>query len=177
MVEIEFMSDTATRYGVVVGLVKGTEIYLSRRIDDKKFAFPKKWQFLNGYLKETLEISIEAAHRTVLEETGINIHKNRFYFLNSITVGKEFYYIYLVHLKDDETPIEIDEKVFGHSNWKAFPLDKAVVLDLVPCLRTILRKLLKTLAIAERGKMKETQKIGYYPAEGVNGAEDQGVSL
>ena len=85
MVEIEFMSDTATRYGVVVGLVKGTEIYLSRRIDDKKFAFPKKWQFLNGYLKETLEISIEAAHRTVLVEPVIvNVYAS---FLKNRSVG------------------------------------------------------------------------------------------
>ena len=169
------MSDTPTRYGVVVGLVKGTEIYLSRRTDEKKYAFPKKWQFVNGYLKETLEISIEAAHRETLRETGLDIHKSRFYYLNSITVGNEFYYIYLVHLNENESPVEIDEKIFGHSNWKAFPLDKAVVLDLVPCLRTILRKLLKTLAVAERGKMKETQKIQYYPAEGGAGGEDQGV--
>ena len=135
-----------TRYGAAIGLIKGKEVYLSRRIDTP--LFPKKWQFANGRLKGQ-EQSQDSAVRIVEEQTGIKIGKDRLYYLRAVTIpdSNEFYYIYLVHLQDSETPINVDNKYF--SDWKLFNLTAAGVLDLVPGIRTILRKLNKSLLKVE----------------------------
>lgn len=155
--------NTKSRYGVCVGLFKGKEVYLSRRMD--VLAFPKKWQFVNGYLRDTInanEISQDAAVRILKEDTGLDIHRNRLHYINLLDVAGEYYYLYLVHLNDDEIPQDkpfLPGEPTIHSDWKVFPLDKALVLDLVPGLRTVIRKLHKCLNKLEEEKKKKTQKI------------------
>jgi ADP-ribose pyrophosphatase YjhB (NUDIX family) len=133
---------------------KYEEIYLSRRVDTP--IFPKKWQFVNGPLRGQEE-SKEAALRVLEEQTGIYATKDRLHFLHSIqlTETEEFYYLFLMHLRPTEAPIQqVVYKKF-YSDWRAFKLEKAVVLDLVPGIRTPIRKLLITLT---RIKANETRE-------------------
>ncbi len=138
------MSDEHTRYGAAIGLFKGKEIYLSRRIDVP--LFPKKWQFVNGGLKGS-EQSLDAAMRVVAEQTGITIDKSRLHYITGIpcTQTNEYYYVYLVHLQDLEIPVNTD--IQHRSDWRLFSLESAIVLDVVPGLRHILVK-------ARRGLLK-----------------------
>jgi ADP-ribose pyrophosphatase YjhB (NUDIX family) len=135
-----------TLYGAAIGLFKGKEVYLSRRIDTP--LFPKKWQFLNGRLKG-IEQSQDGAVRIVEEQTGIKVDKSRLHYINSVTIAEsgEFYYVYLVHLQDSEIPVNTDNKY--RSDWKLFNLTAASVLDLVPGIRHILKKLNKCLIKVE----------------------------
>ena len=135
-----------TVYGVVVCLVKNKQVYLSRRIDTTLFS--KKWQFLNTWMRGS-QSSFEAAINLVERETGIVITRDRLFFASSISLTSlhEFYYIYLVNLKDDEIVVDIEDK--HRSPWKPFPLLGAIVLDVVPAIRPILRKLLKGLNAVE----------------------------
>lgn len=145
---------TKTKYGAAVGLIKGEEIFLSRRVDTPVFA--NKWQFANGRLRGE-EDSKAAACRIVEEQTGIFTTPDRLHFLHAIQLTEvdEFYYLYLLHLKPVEAPIlqEVYKKYF--SDWRSFKLDKAVVLDLVPGIRVPIRKLLITLL---RLKSEETRQ-------------------
>lgn len=138
--------DTATRYGAAIGLFQGKEIFLSRRVDTPLFA--KKWQIVNARLKG-IEQSQEGAIRIVEDQTGIQLTRDRLHYISSITLSDtaEFYYVYLVHLKDGETPINSDTKY--RTEWKKFKLENAVVLDLVPGIRPVLRKLLRCLIKVE----------------------------
>lgn len=141
-----------TLYGAAIGLFKGDEVILSRRIDTPKF--PKKWQFCNGRLRGQ-EQSQDAAIRIVKEQTGIQLDKKQLHYINSISLAEshEFYYVYLVHLKDDEKPTNTDTKY--RSNWRQFKLGNACVLDLVPGIRNILRKLLSCLIKVREMEAKE----------------------
>jgi ADP-ribose pyrophosphatase YjhB (NUDIX family) len=152
-----------SKYGVAVGLFKGKEVYLSRRMD--VLTFSKKWQIVNGYLNDTTkanELSQDAAIRILKDDTGLDIHRNRLHYINLLDFAGERYYLYLVHLNEGEEP---KNKPFCtgeptiHSDWKLFPLDRAMVLDLVPGLRTVMRKLHKCLNKLEEDKKKTTQKI------------------
>ena len=152
----------STRYGVAVGLFKGKEVYLSRR--SEKIIFGKKWQFINGRMRGA-EVSAEGALRLVEEQTGITITKDRLHDVGNISVEQtgEFYYVYLVHLKEGECPTNPDEKIRGP--WRLFPMEASIVLDLVPGVRNILRKLHKCLAKVELetnltpAEMAEANKI------------------
>ena len=151
------MATEHTRYGVAVGLIKDKAIYLSRRIDTPMF--PKKWQFVNGWLWGS-EQSQDAALRVVETQTGIKIEKDRLNYINSLTVteSNEFYYIYLVHLEDSETPTNTDIKY--RSDWKLFPLEAASILDLVPGLRTIIRR--TRIALVRVEAMEKAAKTENY---------------
>ena len=145
----------ATMYGAAIGLFDGKEVYLSRRIDTPQF--PKKWQFVNARLRPS-EQSQSGAIRVVEDQTGIQLTNDRLHYVNAITLTDthEFYYVYLVHLRADEKPINSDTKY--RSEWKKFKLENAVVLDLVPGIRTILRRLLRCLIKVE--EMEKAQAKG-----------------
>lgn len=152
----------STRYGVAVGLFKGKEVYLSRR--SEKLIFGKKWQFINGRMKGA-EVSREGALRLVEEQTGITITSDRLHDVGSISVEQtgEFYYVYLVHLKEGECPTNPDEKIRGP--WRLFPMEASIVLDLVPGVRNVLRGLHRCLKKMETetnltpAEMVEANKI------------------
>ena len=133
-----------TKYGAAIGLIKGEEIFLSRRVDTPLYA--KKWQFANGRLRGE-EDSKEAACRIVEEQTGIFTTPDRLHYLHltQLTDIDECYYTFLLNLRPTECPVlqELYKKFF--SDWRAFKLEKAVVLDLVPGIRVPIRKLLVTL--------------------------------
>ena len=153
------MSDIlSTRYGVAVGLFKDKKVYLSRR--SEKTIFPKKWQFVNGRMKGA-ELSHAAAVRIVEEHTGIILTPERLHDIGNITVDEsgEFYYVYLVHLQDGECPINFDNKFNFYGNWRAFSMESSIVLDLVPGLRNILRKLYKCLMKIEGEKALTTEEM------------------
>ena len=135
-----------TCYGVIVCLIKDKEIYLSRRLDTPLFS--KKWQLLNSWMRSG-ESSFEVAINLIDKETGITITRDRLFIASTISITNlhEFFYIYLVNLNKNECVVDIEDKY--RSFWKAFPLNRAIVLDVVPAIRPILRKLLKNLAIAE----------------------------
>jgi len=132
-----------TTYGVAVGLVKDRGIYLSRRIDTP--LFPKKWQFVNGAMKQG-ENGHTASIRIAQDQTGLIIAGSKLHYIGSITIdaADEFYFVYLVHLKEHEVPTN-NNGVTDRSDWKLFKMNAAVVLDLVPGLRHILFKLNKAL--------------------------------
>jgi ADP-ribose pyrophosphatase YjhB (NUDIX family) len=144
-----------TIYGTAIGLFDGKEVYLSRRIDTP--LYPKKWQFVNARLKAS-EQSQAGAIRVVEDQTGIQLTNDRLCYVHAITIAdtNEFYYVYLVHLRPGEKPINSDTKY--RSEWKKFKLENAVVLDLVPGVRTILRKLLRCLIKVE--EMEKNQATG-----------------
>ena len=155
--------DKNMRYGVIIGLVTNDKkIYLSRRIDTIK-VYPKKWQLINDELKSVCESSLDAAARTIREETGINVTTNRLHHINLLQLDNQSYYIYMVHLAKGEIPFYIDDikiqrGMFNHTEWREFSLEQAVVLDLVPCLRSILRKLLTCMKKVESlPKEKKTE--------------------
>ena len=148
------MATEHTTYGVAVGLVKNKKIYLSRRLDTP--LFPKKWQFVNGWLWGC-EQSQDAAVRVVETQTGIKIGKDRLFYMNVLTVkeSNEFYYVYLVHLKDSEVPANTDGRY--RSEWKPFELKAAAILDLVPGLRNIIRKTWICMLRVEAEKKEKTE--------------------
>jgi len=130
---------TQTLYGAAVLLVKDKQVYLSRRTE--KVMFPKKWQFINGRLQH-LEQSMGAALRLVYEQTGIKIEdKKRLHFTRTVDVEStnEFYYVYLINLNKYETPVNTCERWRG--DWRLFKMESAVVLDVVPGIRGILKGL------------------------------------
>jgi len=73
-----------TLYGAAVVLIKNKQIYLSRRTE--KVMFPKKWQFINGRLRN-MEQSMDTAERLVEEQTKLKIDRRRLYFATNITVS------------------------------------------------------------------------------------------
>ena len=143
-----------TLYGAAIGLFKDKGVYLSRRIDTP--LFPKKWQFLNGGMKDG-ENGHNSSIRIAEEQTGIKLDDSRLHYITSINITQtnEFYFVYLVYLKNAEIPVNNCPK--HCSDWKLFTLDAAVVLDLVPGVRHILLKLNKALHRVELEiKVKDT---------------------
>jgi 8-oxo-dGTP pyrophosphatase MutT (NUDIX family) len=139
------MSETTMRklYGVGVGVIKNKQVYMCRRGDSIQ-PFGKKWQFIHGALLAG-EQSMQAACRLVEEQMGIKgITKDRLSFGTYVDEYKdEFYYVYLINLKPDEIPMNTDSNKRG--DWRLFSLDKAIPLDVLPGLRTILISLNRTL--------------------------------
>jgi ADP-ribose pyrophosphatase YjhB (NUDIX family) len=131
-----------TMYGAAVVLVKGDAIYLCRR-GEGALVFPKKWQFVNTHLKH-IETSIESAVRAIKEQTNLNVDKQRLCFIDWLNIDStnEYYYVHAVNLKPDEFPENTDSDVRG--DWRAYPLNKAIVLDVVPGIRSIMIKLYRS---------------------------------
>jgi len=138
-----------TLYGAAVVLIKNKQIYLSRRTE--KVMFPKKWQFINGRLRN-MEQSMDTAERLVEEQTKLKVDRRRLYFATNITVSEsnEFYYVYILNLTADEVPLNTCDRWRG--DWRIFPLDKATVLDVVPGIRPIIKALHRTLLKVESDK-------------------------
>jgi len=138
-----------TLYGAAVVLIKNKQIYLSRRTE--KVMFPKKWQFINGRLRN-MEQSMDTAERLVEEQTKLKIDRRRLYFATNITVSEsnEFYYVYILNLNEDEVPLNTCDRWRG--DWRIFPLDKASVLDVVPGIRGIIKGLHRSLLKLESDK-------------------------
>lgn len=150
------MSDTpiSTRYGVAIGLVYGKEIYLSRRTETV-VAFPKKWQFINGRMHGT-EQSKTAAIRLVEQQAGIFLEENRLHPMPHIEIPNsgEFYYVYFVHLTENEKPATDDINERCRGPWKQFPIEKAAILDVVTGIRPILRNLQAALKRVESENLR-----------------------
>ena len=138
-----------TLYGAAVVLIKNKQIYLSRRTE--KVMFPKKWQFINGRLRN-MEQSMDTAERLVEEQTKLKVDRRRLFFATNITVSEsnEFYYVYILNLTADEVPLNTCDRWRG--DWRIFPLDKASVLDVVPGIRPIIKALHRTLLKVEADK-------------------------
>ncbi len=131
-----------TIYGVAVGMVRYGQVFLSRRTET--VLYPKKWQFVNGRLKKG-EVSVEAAMRVLADQTDIVINdRERFSFVKGISTNdhREFWFVYLVTLGDNDIPMNTCERF--HGDWKPFDLERAEVLDVVDGIRPILRKMKKT---------------------------------
>jgi len=145
-----------TKYGVGIGLFRGKSVYLSQRMWNQ-LHYSNVWQIVYGSVKSDYERYADAAVRVVKEPTGLNIDVSRFCYIKSILVGlNEFYYIYFVHLKDDEQirPVTMEELAI-RSNLVPVPLDEAVLRTLVPGLEKILRRALISLRKSETVKVIE----------------------
>ena len=151
------MADEHTKYGAAIGLFRGKEIYMSRRIDVP--LFPKKWQFVNGRLKGS-EQSLDAAIRILQEQTGIKIDKSRLHYITGIpyTATNEYYYVYLVHLQDLEIPINTD--IEHRSDWKLFSLEAAIVLEEYDCAS--INNIIKTCQTMLKYRNAKTSKAPRY---------------
>lgn len=128
-----------TIYGAGVIMIKDKEIYLCRRTE--KVVIPKKWQFINGRIKNT-EQSMDTAVRLIEEQAMLKIDKRRLHYLQNVTSENEFYYVYVVNLKEGEVPMNTCNR--WREDWRLFPIEKACVLDVVPGIRTIIKVLEKT---------------------------------
>lgn len=130
-----------TIYGAGVVMVKDKEIYLCRRTE--KIIFPKKWQFINGRINGA-EQSMDTAIRLLNDQAMLRLDKRRLHFLQNVTVDEtnEFYYVYVVNLKEGEVPMNTCNR--WRENWRLFPINRATVLDLVPGIRPIIRTLERT---------------------------------
>jgi len=150
-------SDTKTLYGVLIGLVQNKRVYLSRRL--KVQLYPGKWQLINGHIRTGEEQSADASVRIVERDTGLKLDRNRFHYVHSVFIKEinEFYYVHLVHLKEDETPVSTENTVV--SALKSFKIADAVVLDVIPSVRSILKRLNASLVVYE-SKMKRLEKYG-----------------
>lgn len=149
----------STQYGVAVAIVSSEdkEVYLSRRIDTP--LFPKKWQIVNGRLRVN-EQSSEAALRVIERETGMKLGtEKRLHAVDPISLSEIncFYYVYLLALKNGETP-DLKENKF-RSEWRKFKLGNAVVLDLIPGTRSIINHLLKSYMKYNIEKSKKIQRL------------------
>ena len=139
-------------YGVAVALVKDKRVFLSRRMNT--VILPKKWQFINTRITG-IEQSQDSAVRVVEDETGVKLSKDRLYYTSYLSLPqlKEYYYLYLVGLRADETPIEIKNNF--RSSWRSFKIDDALVLDVIPGIREILKKMSVSLKAWELLKGKK----------------------
>lgn len=141
-----------TIYGAAVAMIKDREVYLCRRTE--KVIFPKKWQFVNGRLQHT-EQSMVTAVRVLEEQTMLKIDMRRLHFVANITVDEtnEFYYVYALNLKEGEVPMNTCNR--WRDNWRLFPFDKAIPLDVVCGIRPVLKAFERT-----RRKFDANQIIG-----------------
>ena len=145
-----------TKYGVGVALFRGKSVYLSQRMWNQ-LHYSNAWQIVYGSVKTDYERYADAAVRIIKENTGLEMDVSRFFYIKSILVGNEFYYIYFVHLKYDEQirPVTMEELAI-HSNLVPVPLDEAVLRTLVPGLEKILRKAQTALQKSEKVEKVET---------------------
>jgi len=146
-----------TLYGAAVVMIKDKEVYLCRRTE-KVPSFPKKWQFANGRLRHT-EQSLNTAVRVMEEQTMLQIDVKRLHFVQNVTIDEtnEFYYVYVLKLLEGEVPMNTCNR--WRDDWKLFPLEKAVVLDVVTGIRPILRALNRTCKKVQ-DKIEEKALIG-----------------
>lgn len=158
-----------TIYGAAVILEKDDQIYLSRRSEN--VTFPKKWQFINGRING-VEQSLDCAMRIVEDQTGLKIaDESRFYLLTTLELNNinEFYYVYAIHLEKNENPFNTCDRFRG--DWRAFPLEKAVVLDVVTGIRDTIkhlhRGLIKAKAFHHKNKTDEEFFKKQFAANGV----------
>jgi len=131
-----------TIYGVAIGMVKHGQVYLSRR--KESVLYPKKWQFVNGRMRDDAHAVDEAA-RIFKDQTDISVKdKTRFIFVKGISSHeyREFYFTYLINLTEDEIPKNTCDRF--HDDWRPFNLDKAEMLDVVDGLRPVLKQMKKT---------------------------------
>jgi hypothetical protein len=147
-----------TIYGTAVALIKDRQIYLNRR-SEKMASYKKKWQFTNGRIIGT-EASLDAGVRLINEQANINtINKMRLDFATTIQIEetREFYYVYLVNLTDNETP----ENTYPHlrGEWRRFELKDAIVLDVVPGIRGIIKGLYRGLIKFEKQSDRATAPL------------------
>lgn len=134
-----------TRYGVIVILTQDEEVLMSRRLDTPQYA--KKWQLPNGRMHGN-EASSDACVRVLERETDIKLPKDEFSFIGSLTLAQigEFYYVYAVNIPITTTLSDASRKETKHrSDWRFFELDRAVVLDAAPGVRSMLLKLSTSL--------------------------------
>lgn len=146
-----------TKYGVAIALFKGSEVYLSQRMWNQ-LHYSNQWQIVYGFVNGDYERYADAAKRIVKDETGIDLTIDRLCYIKSMMVGNEFYYTYFVHLKDGEVPAQANKEQFAlRGNFISFPLERAVNMNLVPCLEKLLRTALKAL------EKSNLQKVGPKP--------------
>lgn len=151
-------TDPKTIYGVMVGVVKNQQVYMCRRTDVLKH-YPKKWQFVNGRLNNN-EQSYDAAERVLRDWMGLEIHRKRLTSVGTMKVDEinHFYYIYLLNLDKDEIPANTCSR--WRDDWRLFTLDKAIPLDVIPCIRGVLKKMERNL---NKAKLSEANRSPKYP--------------
>ena len=128
------------KYTVTVGLLHFGEgkVYLSQRVNTKNFV--GKWQFAGGKLEEG-ENPADGGVREVEEETGLKIGKERLSYFTSILEDPttDICHAFLVELTDKEIPIRTEHHKM--TDWKLTTYEEALQLELMPGLRTIIKKL------------------------------------
>ena len=134
-----------TKYGVAIALFREDNVFLSQRLLNQ-LRYASAWQIVYGFTGGNYERYADAAVRIVKEETGIVLTADRLCYIKSMLVGNEFYYTYFVHLKDNEMPADPDDEQSRiRSCFISFPLERAVNMNLVPCLEKLLRNAFKAL--------------------------------
>lgn len=127
-----------TKSTVAIALVYKCRVYMSRRL--KTVNFSGLWQFPGGKV-EGVESSIEAAHRELIEETGIYVDPSRLHYIGPVLDDPTtaVCYIYALELFDGEVPLRKEpEKA---SEWRLFPFDLALQFETLPGIPKTLRYL------------------------------------
>lgn len=152
-----------TRYGIIILVIQDEKVLMSRRVDTPKYS--KKWQLLNGRMHGH-ETSYDACVRILERETDIKLFTDAFTFLDSLTLEQidEFYYVYAVNIPKT-TVISDDAKkeTKQRSDWRFFELQRAIVLDSAPGIRSILLKLTSGLNKVKRGIVTDKSKTQRLP--------------
>ena len=145
-----------TTYGIAVAVLKDGQIYMSRRAEGT--TYPKKWQFVNDF-QWPGERTTLAASRIMKEQMDVEVNENRFHFATILLPeGKNLlYYVYMIHLDKDEIPMNVEDEY--RSDWRLFSLEAACVLDVIPELRDIIKKLYKSKIKFEKNLSVDTKQL------------------
>lgn len=90
--------------------------------DASKKLLPMHWESAGGAVKPG-EQPIVAARREVLEETGLDIDERRFEYRGSILVNGWNVYLYLVDLRVNEVPRDVEVDAFVRGAWTLATVD------------------------------------------------------
>jgi 8-oxo-dGTP diphosphatase len=120
---------------VAVILHRGNKVAISRR---KTFNFKDYWQVAGGKVEKN-ETIFDAVRRELLEETGLKIAMERFYWTGNIFNDPSCYtcHVYKVELKEGEEPKNTEPEIQGP--WRWVLTSTATKRKLMPGLKEIIR--------------------------------------
>lgn len=106
-------------------------IYLSIRKNTE--TWKDCFAFAGGRIDPDDFSSKYAAHREVYEETGLFIGTTRLIPLwNGSTETANYEYIYLLELRDDEIPLNMEPS--KHGNWELYTIEEARKMKIIPVM-------------------------------------------
>jgi len=137
---------TRNQHIAVVLVVDEQGQLLMQHRDGAAHAWPHKWGLPGGGI-EPGETPEEAAHRELEEETGLKVNGNlKLFWESTLPAGQQPGVYRQWHVYTTLTQARQEDIVLGEGQAMVFtPLSKVLDLDLIPTIRTIIERFLKTL--------------------------------